>query len=132
MARKKASPTICAETGNRVSNAPTRAADTLPRYRAKRLGVALRPGGTVACRSRRAEAKRASVSACMVASGGTEPHGARQDGVGAPGLGVKGRPFRHVIVPFDDRRPPTRASDHALIERPDRVGDRTVMGIDQE
>ena len=52
--------------------------------------------------------------------------------VGALCLGMKDRPWRHVIVPFDQRRQRAAAHHGFSKQRPDRIGDRAAMRVDQQ
>ena len=53
----------------------------------------------------------------------------------APGglrFGQQDRPFRHVIVAFDQARQRPGLAEHVVIERENRIGDRRAMRIDEQ
>ncbi len=52
--------------------------------------------------------------------------------VGAPRLGVQRLPFRHVVIPLDQRRQPARARDHAAVEIEHTRPHRQIVGVDQQ
>src|SRR4029078_2448886 len=54
------------------------------------------------------------------------------DGVGALRLGEEHQPFRHIVVPFDQRRLRTAARNRAGIEVPNRSGESMFMIVNQE
>src|SRR4029078_8560125 len=54
------------------------------------------------------------------------------DGVGALRLGEEHQPFRHIVVPFDQRRLRTAARHRAGIELPHRIVDLMSMIVNQE
>src|SRR5262245_57919225 len=90
------------------------------------------PSGIGAPRSRSAAAKRSWRSA---AGGMTHllpnwfRYGRGKIGFGALGFVEQRRPVRQIVVPFDQRRQRTGGTEGPAVQRPDGIGDLTVMGV---
>src|SRR3990172_11555359 len=100
---------------------PKRRLGTPPDFRVSGAGTA-----SLAMRIAAAKSRCRSLSSPMIAA----PVG--DNGVGALRLGEEHRPFRHVVVPFDQGRLGPTAGNGSRIESPDRIGDLMPMILDQD